>query len=95
MRIAPRSTPPSPIGTADSAKQTSSSPETKNKLDPRTLAVWQPRTARRLSAEDARQITENVFGFVRTLIEWAKADEQHHARRLQSTASTGGPGFTS
>ncbi len=36
----------------------------------RTLDVWQPRTCRALTREDARQITENVVGFLRVLLEW-------------------------
>lgn len=40
----------------------------------RTLAVWQRRTSRQLSEEDARQIEENSTGFVRVLLEWARAD---------------------
>ena len=36
----------------------------------RTLDLWQPRTSRMLSAEDAREITANVSGFFRLLAEW-------------------------
>ncbi len=39
----------------------------------RTLNLWQPRTCRALDREDARQITENVAGFLRVLLEWEEA----------------------
>lgn len=39
-----------------------------------TLAFWQPRTTRKLTEEDARQINENVIGFFRVLREWDRAD---------------------
>lgn len=41
-----------------------------------TIAFWQPRTDRMLSREDARQIAENVTGFMRLLHEW---DRKRHA----------------
>ena len=42
----------------------------------RTRKTWQPRAARNLSDEDAREITENVTGFFKLLMEWeAKEDE--------------------
>jgi hypothetical protein len=36
------------------------------------LEVWQPRSARPLSPEDVRRITENTCGFFNILMEWAK-----------------------
>ena len=51
----------------------------------RTIAFWQPRTARKLTREDARQMVENVTGFFRVLAEWdAKA-------RAAQTASESHP----
>ena len=35
-----------------------------------TLAFWQPRSSRRLSAEDARQMIENVTGLFSQLSAW-------------------------
>jgi len=35
-----------------------------------TIKFWQPRMQRELSQEDARQITENINGFYRLLLEW-------------------------
>ena len=40
----------------------------------RTLEVWQPRSTRRLSPEDVRQVIENATGFFHLLNEWARAD---------------------
>ena len=42
----------------------------KNDLIDRTLEVWQPRLGRDLTREDARQIAENIVGFVEILNEW-------------------------
>jgi hypothetical protein len=39
-----------------------------------TLVLWQHRTTRSLSHEDARQIAENVSGFFQTLLAWQAAD---------------------
>jgi hypothetical protein len=35
-----------------------------------TLAVWQSRSARRLTPEDAREMIENMTGCFRLLLEW-------------------------
>lgn len=35
-----------------------------------TLRVFQPRTARVLTREDAREIHQNLTGFFRVLLEW-------------------------
>ena len=40
----------------------------------RTRKVWQPRTGRNLTNEDARQIAENVTGFFAILTEWSCAE---------------------
>ncbi len=37
----------------------------------KTLQVWQSRTQRRLTKEDAREIAENMAGFISILQEWA------------------------
>ena len=51
-----------------------SSNAAKNNLVDLTREVWQPRAGRELSAEDARQITENITGFFAILAEWSQAD---------------------
>ena len=46
-----------------------------------TKAVWEPRSSRALTSENARQISENMIGFFRILKEWESAErhrEQHH-----------------
>ena len=40
----------------------------------RTRAVWQPRLGRDLSREDAREIAENVIGFLTILAEWSRVE---------------------
>jgi hypothetical protein len=39
-----------------------------------TRRVWQPRLARDLSREEARQIAENVAGFFALLAEWSRVE---------------------
>jgi hypothetical protein len=39
----------------------------------KTRTFWQSRTGRQLTAEDARQIAENVTGFLRTLMRWDRS----------------------
>jgi hypothetical protein len=41
--------------------------------------VWQPRTSRPLTAEDAREITANLVGFFRLLAEWDRRDKEGQA----------------
>jgi hypothetical protein len=40
----------------------------------RTIGLWQARSQRGLSREDARQIVENITGFFAILHEWSRAD---------------------
>ena len=35
-----------------------------------TLRVFQPLTSRKLTEEDAREITQNTVGFLNVLIDW-------------------------
>ena len=39
-----------------------------------TIAIWQPRTKRKLTREDGREIIENMTGFFRILQEWDRID---------------------
>ena len=50
--------------------------KTEDNLIDRTLEVWQPRNAQRLSDEDARAILENVTGFFTLLLEWETNEQQ-------------------
>ena len=45
-----------------------------NELLSHTIAVWQRRTDRKLSREDARDIVRNMTGFFDLLAEWAEAE---------------------
>ena len=58
----------------------------KQELTEHTIAVWQPRTPRRLSNEDAREITENLTGFFTILAQWSR---QEGRDRADATASGG------
>jgi hypothetical protein len=49
--------------------------ESRKNLIARTLEVWQPRSARRLSEEDARKTAENVAGFFTLLLEWEASQQ--------------------
>jgi len=40
----------------------------------RTRQVWQPRTGRDLTDEEARQIAENITGLFSILAEWSRAE---------------------
>jgi hypothetical protein len=40
------------------------------------VAFWQPRARRALTAEDARQIIENLRGFFEVLDEWERTERQ-------------------
>lgn len=50
--------------------------EVKNNLILKTLGVWRPRTASRLSEEDARNIAENIAGFFTILLEWEAREKE-------------------
>ncbi len=50
--------------------RTDKQPERESRFNQRTLDLWQSRSHRELNGEDVRQITENMVGFFRILIEW-------------------------
>lgn len=50
--------------------------ETRPNLVDDTLAVWQRRSRRQLSREDAREIVENITGFFTILAEWSRQEER-------------------
>jgi hypothetical protein len=62
------------------------------KLLDQTLKVWQPRTSRKLTREDARQIVENITGFVRILLEWEMASQQEAAAVEPQPTAAAKPG---
>jgi hypothetical protein len=57
-----------------------------------TIAVWQPRTARELSREDARQVVENITGFFAILAEWSRAETVAPAKDTVEPAETSSSG---
>ncbi len=56
----------------------------------RTLEVWQSRTSRVLTREDARQIGESMTGFFQTLLDWEAVERcaEERAERTQPPASS-------
>ena len=66
---------------------------TKQELTEQTITVWQPRTPRRLSNEDAREIAENLSGFFAVLAEWSRNEgcpDPNAAIGCTNTADGGG-----
>jgi hypothetical protein len=56
-----------------------------------TRSFWQSRTDRQLTTEDARQMAENVGGFLQTLIRWHRDDDdQSGAARRQANVNSSG-----
>ena len=47
-----------------------------------TIDVWQPYSTEEVTLEDARQLTENMTGFMTVLAEW-EADTEHETMRQQ------------
>ena len=58
--------------------------ETEDQLLDQTLQVWQPRAARALTREDARQIVANFTGFFQILSEWRAAELREEEKDLSS-----------
>src|SRR5262245_55174828 len=56
-----------------------------------TLEFWQPKTTRRLSREDAREIVENLTGFFLLLTEWELQDRKR--RQAGGTSTFERPGL--
>lgn len=73
-----------------------------DRLIDQTLEVWQLRTSRELSREDAREIAENAIGFFQTLRRWEKeasfndvGDSSATADAAQQSGSRGNGGPSS
>ncbi len=67
--------------------------QAKPQLVDRTLEVFQRRTLKALTGEDARQIAENVTGFFQILMEW-QAAEQHTTSKVTRTKTDIGSHLT-
>jgi hypothetical protein len=50
------------------------------------LEIFQPRTSKRLSREDGREIYVNLTGFFRVLQSWERAEREQLAREAASAA---------
>ena len=59
--------------------------QAERQLIARTGETWQPRAARNLSEEDAREIAENVTGFFRLLLEWEAREKERTARETDDS----------
>jgi len=46
-----------------------------------TISVFENRTGRLFSEEDARQMVENISGFFRVLQEWAEAEDKENSAK--------------
>lgn len=51
----------------------------------RAIEVFQPRTTRTLSRQDAREISHNLTGFFSVLLEWHHAEQAELAGRADSS----------
>ena len=65
-----------------------------NELIEQTRDYWQRRTPKKLTSEDARQITENLTGFFRVLVEWEAAERRppNPAAEIEDTEPPRGGG---
>ena len=52
-----------------------------------TIEVWQPRSERRLTPEDAREIISNASGFFRVLAEWDRRSSEEAERQPEETVN--------
>jgi hypothetical protein len=65
-----------------------STPVNDNLID-RTIAVWQPRLPSEISREEARQIAENVTGFLSILDDWSRGEIRAAANDNEQPAAHG------
>ena len=63
--------------------------ETQRRQHDDTLELWQRRTSRALTAEDGREIVENVSGFFRLLAKWRKASAETNSPNGEAAHATG------
>jgi len=42
-----------------------------------TIELWQSRTKRKITEEDAREISETLYDFVQLLLSWQNEDQQN------------------
>lgn len=56
--------------------------EYSSELIEQTISVFENRTGREISQEEARQAVENISGFFRVLQEWAEAESKEGGEEL-------------
>lgn len=57
-------------------------PTNLDRLHDEAAALFQPRTSRRLTREDGREITKNLTGFFHVLQAWDRADRATQPKEL-------------
>jgi uncharacterized coiled-coil DUF342 family protein len=62
----------------------------KDKIIERTLEIWQPRTSRKLTREDGRQMVENISGFFDTLSDWEAKENKPEVKDFNEILSDAG-----
>jgi hypothetical protein len=67
---------------------------TKSEIVEQTLALWQPRSARTLAADDARQMLDSSCGFFGVLAAWMR-EEQRDQEETEQIAFPQGLGRNS
>lgn len=70
-----------PQGEQESAAVDENQKYPSQKLIKQTLDLWQPRTERKLTEEDAREMIENVVGYFRLLQESSKARKARRSKK--------------
>lgn len=58
----------------------------------RTRGLWEKRAGRTLTDEDARAISENCLGFIKVLIDWARAETASSSTPAAGSTGEGGGG---
>lgn len=76
----------------DGRRESPREPDSAVAFHTRTVDAWQPRTSRRLTREDARQIVENVTGFMQILMEWEAAERSAPDVSRADVKNAGFPG---
>jgi hypothetical protein len=65
---------PAPTRPPKQATTSAAASSARNNLLDETIAIWQARTSRPLTREDAREIIENMTGFFNVVREWDRAE---------------------
>jgi hypothetical protein len=63
---------------------TATAPPDLDRLHDEAATLFQPRTARKLTREDGREITRNLTGFFRVLRDWDRAARAAQTKELDN-----------